>query len=97
MPNEFWDFNKEAADLPEFPANFSLGGGYVRGTGHHLTPFGQLASPSAFGAVGSGTTCWMVDPVRELTVVFLSSGLVEGLRHFQRLQRVNDLALAAVI
>jgi hypothetical protein len=39
----------------------------------------------------------MVDPPRELTVVFLSSGLVEGLRHFQRLQRVNDLALAAVL
>jgi CubicO group peptidase (beta-lactamase class C family) len=95
--NEFWDFNKEAADLPEFPANFSLGGGYVRGPGHHLTPLGQLASPSSFGAVGSGTTAWMVDPVRELTVVFLSSGLVEGLRHFQRLQRVNDLALAAVL
>jgi CubicO group peptidase (beta-lactamase class C family) len=96
-PNEFWDFNKEAADLPDFPANFTLGGGYVRGTGHHLTPLGQTASPTAFGAVGSGTTAWMVDPVRGVTVVFLSSGLVEGLRHFQRLQRINDLALAAVI
>ena len=95
--NEFWDFNKQAADLPEFPANFTLGGGYARGTGHHLTPLGQTASPSAFGAVGSGTTSWMVDPERDLTVVFLSSGLVEGLRHFQRLQRVNDLALAAVL
>jgi|HubBroStandDraft_6_1064221.scaffolds.fasta_scaffold09930_7 CubicO group peptidase (beta-lactamase class C family) len=95
--NEFWDFNKEAADLPDFPANFSLGGGYARGTGHHMTPLGQTASPNAFGAVGSGTTSWMVDPARELTVVFLSSGLVEGLRHFQRLQRINDLALAAVL
>ena len=95
--NEFWDFNKQAADLPEFPANFTLGGGYARGVGHYLTPLGQTASPSAFGAVGSGTTSWMVDPERELTVVFLSSGLVEGLRHFQRLQRINDLALAAVL
>jgi CubicO group peptidase (beta-lactamase class C family) len=97
MPNEFWDFDKEARDLPEFPANFSIGGGYARGTGHYLTPLGQLASPSSFGAVGGGSTAWLVDPARELTVIFLSSGLVEGLRHFQRLQRVNDLALAAVL
>ncbi|MBV6760420.1 serine hydrolase domain-containing protein [Rhodococcus opacus] len=95
--NEFWDFNKEAADLPDFPANFTLGGGYARGDGHHLTPVGQTASASSFCAVGSGTTSWMVDPERELTVVFLSSGLVEGLRHFQRLQRINDLALSAVL
>ncbi|MEV7393282.1 serine hydrolase domain-containing protein [Streptomyces sp. NPDC091215] len=97
LQNDFWDFNKEAADLDDFPANFTLGGGYVRGEGHFLTPLGHLASPSAFGAVGSGSTSWMVDPERDLTVVFLSSGLLEGLSHFQRLQRVNDLALAAVL
>lgn len=97
LVSEFWDFNNEAADLADFPAKFTLGGGYARGTGHHLTPLGQTASPSSFGAVGSGTTSWLVDPERELTVVFLSSGLVEGLRHFQRLQRVNDLALAAAL
>lgn len=94
--NEFWDFNREAADLDDFPGNFSLLGGYVRGSGYHLTPLGLTASPRAFGAVGSGTTMWMVDPDRELTVVFLSAGLVEGLRHFRRLQRISDLSLAAV-
>lgn len=39
---------------------------------------------------------WMVDPERELTFVFLSSGLLEGLHHFQRLQRLSDLVLGAV-
>lgn len=97
MTNEFWDFNKEVRGIAEFPANFSLGGGYVRGTGHFMTPLGQLASPSAFGSVGSGSTMWMVDPERELTFVFLSSGLLEGLHHFQRLQRLSDLVLASVI
>lgn len=97
LQNEFWDFNKEAADLADFPANFSLGGGYVRGTGHYLTPLGQMASPAAYGAVGSGSTSWLVDPERGLTVVFLAAGLMQGLAHFQRLQRLNDLALAAVV
>jgi CubicO group peptidase (beta-lactamase class C family) len=94
--NEFWDFNKESRGLAEFPANFSYGGGYVRGTGDYLTPFGFTASPRTFGAVGSGSTMWMVDPVNDLTFVFLSSGLLEGLHHFQRLRRLADLALAAI-
>jgi CubicO group peptidase (beta-lactamase class C family) len=94
--NEFWDFNKEARDLAEFPANFSYGGGYVRGTGDYLTPFGFTASPGTFGAVGSGSTMWMVDPAHDLTFIFLSTGLLEGLHHFQRLRRLADLALAAI-
>ena len=95
LTNQFWDFSKEARDVPEFPANFMLFGGYVRGDGHFLTAMGHTASPSSFAAVGSGSAMWMVDPQRELTFVFLSSGLMEGLGHFQRLQRLSDLALAA--
>ena len=94
--NEFWDFNLEARGLAPFPANFTYGGGYVRGEGDHLSPFGFTASPPTFGSVGSGSTMWMVDPVRDLTFVFLSSGLLEGLNHFLRLRRLADLALAAV-
>ncbi|WNM31945.1 serine hydrolase domain-containing protein [Streptomyces sp. Li-HN-5-11] len=96
MRNGFWDFDREARNIPEFPAKFSLLGGYVRGTGHHLTPFGQTASPRAFGAVGGGSTLWMVDPDRDLTFVFLSAGFLDGLDHFARLQQVADLVLAAV-
>ncbi|WCB36896.1 serine hydrolase domain-containing protein [Gordonia polyisoprenivorans] len=96
MRNGFWDFDRESNGIPEFPANLSLLGGYVRGTGHYLTPFGQTASPSTFGAVGGGSTFWMVDPERDLTFVFLSAGFLEGLDHFARLQQLSDLALAAV-
>ena len=38
----------------------------------------------------------MIDPERDLTVIFLSAGFIEGLRHIERVQRINDLALAAV-
>jgi CubicO group peptidase (beta-lactamase class C family) len=97
LVNEFWDFNREMADMGDFPANFTYGGGYARGCGDHLTPLGKTASPTAFCAVGSGSTCWMVDPERDLTVVFLTSGLMQGLSHFKRLERINDLALASAV
>ena len=81
--------------MPDFPVNFSLLGGYVRGHGHHLTGAGHTASPRAFYAVGGGSTMWLVDPERDLTFVFLCAGLLDGLAHFERLQRLSDLALAA--
>jgi CubicO group peptidase (beta-lactamase class C family) len=92
--NQFWDFSKEARDIADFPANFMLFGGYVRGEGHYLNCMGNTASPTSFAAVGSGSTMYMVDPERELTFVFLSSGLMEGLGHFERLRRLGDLAVA---
>jgi CubicO group peptidase (beta-lactamase class C family) len=94
--NGFWDFDREARDIPLFPANFTLLGGYVRGEGHHITPFGFTASPATFGAVGGGSTMLMVDPERDLTFVYLSAGFLEGLDHFKRLQTLADLALSAV-
>jgi CubicO group peptidase (beta-lactamase class C family) len=96
-PNGFWDFDRQARDIPEFPANFTLLGGYVRGDGHYLSALGHTASARAFGAVGGGSTLWLVDPDRDLTFVFLSAGFLEGLDHFGRLQQVCDLALAAVV
>ena len=96
MPNEFWDYGKEMHGVQEFPANFMLVGGYTRGTGHHLAPFGVLASPDTFGAIGGGSTMFMVDPERELSFVFLSAGFLEGLNHFRRLERISDLVLASI-
>jgi CubicO group peptidase (beta-lactamase class C family) len=79
-----------------FPANFSLLGGYVRGSGDYHTPAGSKASPSAMAAVGGGSTGWVVDTERDLTFIFLSAGLVEGLAHPERLSRLSDLAIAAI-
>ena len=38
---------------------------------------------------------WFVNPARDLTVMFLSVGYMEGLAHQQRLSKIIDLALAA--
>lgn len=97
MSNGAWDGYREEHGLPDYPANFSLLGGYVRGDGHFMTGAGFTASPGTFYAVGGGSTMWLVDPQRDLTFVFLSAGFIEGLAHFQRLCRLSDLAIAACV
>lgn len=87
---------KVAFDPTPYPANFTLLGGYTRGTGNIFTPAGRAASPSALVAVGGGSTGWMIDPERDLTVVFMSAGLVEGFEHPRRLQQINDLVIASI-
>ncbi|WP_285474893.1 serine hydrolase domain-containing protein [Actinoplanes sp. NBRC 101535] len=96
LPNEAFNFEVQARNLDPLIANFTLLGGYVRGTGHSLTSAGYTASPETITAVGGASTGWMIDPQHDLTVIYLSAGFIEGLRHFERLQRINDLALAAV-
>ncbi|WP_296262747.1 MULTISPECIES: serine hydrolase domain-containing protein [unclassified Pseudomonas] len=95
MGNGAWDAYREAHGLPEYPANFSLLGGYVRGSGHYINGAGFTASPETFYAVGGGSTMWWVDPIREITFVFLSAGFIEGLAHFERLCRLGDLVSAS--
>ena len=82
--------------FPDYPANFTLLGSYVRGTGEFLTPAGLTASPSALAAMGGGSTGWLIDTERDLTFIFLSAGFIEGLAHPRRLQRLADLAIAAI-
>lgn len=93
-PLEGWCAAKE---IPQFPMNYSLMGGYVRGKGHHISGAGFTASPETMYAVGGGSTMWLVDPKRDLTFIFLCAGFVEGLDHFKRLSRLSDLALATAI
>jgi CubicO group peptidase (beta-lactamase class C family) len=95
LSNGAWDSYREAYGLADYPANFSLLGGYVRGDGYFINGAGYTASPDTFYAVGGGSTMWLVDPERDLTFVFLSAGLLDGLAHFDRLRQHSDLVLAA--
>ncbi|PYH50084.1 serine hydrolase domain-containing protein [Aspergillus saccharolyticus JOP 1030-1] len=95
LTNTTWDFEKEAKGFPEYPALFSLLGGYIRGEGHVFTGAGFTASPRAFYAVGGGSTMWMVDPDRALTFVFLSAGFIEGLDNFFKLLQMTASGLAS--
>lgn len=78
-----------------WPASIGLGF-FVRGEGLSPGPIGNLASPNTFGGWGAGTSCFWVDPERELTFSFLSTGLMEDSRHIERIGRLSDMVLAAV-
>ena len=69
---------------------FSLRGEKIM---HHM--FGTLATPGTFGNYGAGTTLWWVDPVRDITFVFLSAGLMEHNSNTERFQRLGDIVHAA--
>ena len=45
---------------------------------------------------GPSSFCFWVDPERELTFSFLSTGLMEDSRHIERIGRLSDMVLAAV-
>lgn len=94
MPNHLWDYTQALRGWQPWPASLGLGF-YVRGDALAPGPFGHLNSPVAFGGIGAGSTGFWIDPERELSFTFLSSGLMEDSQHLQRLQRLSDLAIAA--
>lgn len=95
-PNELYRPMFIERGWPPAPAYQGLGF-QLRGSAlcHHL--FGTLASAGTFGNYGAGSTLYWVDPVRELTFVFLSAGVMNGLDNIERFQRLSDIAIAAVL
>ena len=79
-----------------WPANIGLGF-FVRGAAITPGPIGNLASAPTFGGWGAGSTAFWVDPERDLSFSFLSTGLMEDSRHIDRVARLHDLALAALV
>src|SRR5262249_8587063 len=96
QPNTLWDYAIALRGWPRFPANLGLGF-FLRGEGIHPTPFGTLASPSTFGGFGAGSSVFWIDPVRDVTYAFVSSGLMEDTYSLERHQRLSDLVHAAVV
>jgi CubicO group peptidase (beta-lactamase class C family) len=96
MPNDIWDYAVEERGWPVFPAYLGLGF-FLRGEGVHPTPFGSLASARTFGGVGAGSTSFHVDPEKDLSYAFLSTGLLEETRSTERHQRISNLVHAAMV
>ncbi len=78
------------------PANIGLDL-LVRGEGVSLNSMGTLTSPRTFGKFGLGGMGFWVDPDRDLTFVFLRSGLQEHFNDTTSYQRLSDMAIAAAI
>ena len=59
--------------------------------------FGALNSARTFGGFGAGSTAFWIDPERDLSFAFLSTGLMEDSYHVERLARLSDLVVAALV
>jgi len=94
--NHIFDGMCEARGWAPFPAYLGLGF-FLRGEGVFEMPFGLTASASTFGGLGAGSTVFWVDPVRELVFVCLTTGVLEDSHNFERLAKLGDLALGAII
>jgi CubicO group peptidase (beta-lactamase class C family) len=95
LPNSLMDYTYAFRGWEPFPAYLGLGF-FLRGEGIHPTPFGALASPETFGGLGAGSTCFWIDPIRDLSYAFLSSGLMEDSYSIERHQKLADLVFAAL-
>ena len=93
LVNTQWHFAREMKGWPAFPANLGLGF-FVRGEGMIPTYFGHLSSPETFGAFGAGSTNLWVDPARDMTMVCLTTGILEETNSAARFQRLSDIAIA---
>jgi len=79
-----------------YPANIGLGF-FVRGEGLVPGLFGVLNSPRTFGGFGAGSTGFWIDPERELSLAFLSAGLMEDSYHFERMGMLSDLIVSSIV
>jgi len=94
--NQLFTYAKGLRGWPDFPAHLGMGF-WVRGRGLYPMPFGGLASPDTYGGIGAGSTMFWVDPRSDVTFTFLSAGLIEETRSYERLQRLSDMVHAAVL
>lgn len=78
-----------------YPANIGVGF-FVRGEGNLPGLFSPMNSANSFGGFGAGSTGFTVDPARDLTLAFLSTGLMEDSYHFERIGAMANLVLAAM-
>jgi CubicO group peptidase (beta-lactamase class C family) len=94
MANEYHAPVLEQHGLQPGPANIGLDF-LIRGDGVRLNSMGTLSSPRTFGKFGLGGTGFWVDPERDVTFVFLRSGLLEHVNDTASYQRLSDMAIAA--
>jgi CubicO group peptidase (beta-lactamase class C family) len=96
QPNSLFDYALARRNWEPWPAAVGLGF-FVRGDAITPGPIGNLASPGTFGGWGTGSTALWVDPAAELSFCLLSTGLMEDSRHIERVARLHDLVLSAVV
>ena len=95
-PNTLLDYTLDYRGWDVFPASIGLGF-FVRGEGVIPGPFGNLCSSRAYGGLGAGSTAFWVDPVHDVWLAFLSTGLMEDSHHMERVSRLSDIVVSAIV
>jgi CubicO group peptidase (beta-lactamase class C family) len=96
LANEYFVQVMEEKGIKPPPANIGLDF-QIRGEGVGLNSMGNLTSPGTYGKFGLGGTGFWVDSERDITFVFLRSGLLEHLNDSEKYQRISDMAIAAIL
>jgi CubicO group peptidase (beta-lactamase class C family) len=78
------------------PAYSGLGV-FLRGTAMCHHQFGTLTSPETFGQHGQGSALYWVDPLHQVTFVFLSHGVMNEAESVERFQRLSDLVITSIV
>lgn len=93
--NSLFDMFEGTRDWTFNPANIGIGF-FLRGEGNLPGLFSVLNSPRTYGGFGTGTTGFTIDPERELTLTFLSAGLMEDIYHFERMGVLATMVISAM-
>lgn len=96
MPNDLYTGINLARGWEAPAGNFGLGFS-LSGVGTAPNFYGPFTSPRTFGNYGAGSTLFWVDPERDLTFVFLSSGVMDEGDNVARFQKISTLAVAAAV
>ena len=95
MRNILFDMWCGTRNWIEYPASVGCGF-FMRGEGNLPGLFSVMNSPNTYGGFGAGSTGFTVDPARDLTLAFLSTGLMEDSYHFERIGMLATLVLSAM-
>ena len=96
LRNILFDMWMGTRNWQEYPANIGVGF-FMRGEGLLPGLFSVMNSSRTYGGFGAGSTGFTVDPERDLTLAFLSTGLMEDSYHFERMGMLADLVLGAMV
>jgi CubicO group peptidase (beta-lactamase class C family) len=96
MPNQIFKILFAERHWVECQANLALGF-WGRGATPMPGPFGDFNSARTFGGIGRGTTLFWIDPEHDMTMVLLTTGLMDEGDNFVRYSTLSDLAVTSVV
>ncbi|MDR7303988.1 serine hydrolase domain-containing protein [Haloactinomyces albus] len=96
MPNDLYASIAAMRGWETPPGNFGLGFS-LSGTGTHPSFFGPFTSPRTYGNYGAGSSLFWVDPERDMTLVFVSAGVLDEGDNVARFQKISTMAVAAAL